>query len=85
MQEHILFHSFPRFLAEIGVERLSSDFLWSVASDRYKGIDMLFGKIANPTLNDLILYPEMLDSIAEMGLEGVIREGIRMGTTSWLA
>lgn len=79
VQEHILFFSFPRFLAEIGVERFSSDFLWSVASDRYKGIDMLFGKIANPTLNDLILYPEMLDSIAEMGLEGVIRGGYPNG------
>lgn len=78
IQEHMLFHNFPRFLAEIGVERLFSDFHWSVASDRYAGIDMLFGKMANPTLDKFILFPSMLDSIAAGGLEGLIR-----GEYSW--
>ncbi|WP_065220096.1 MULTISPECIES: carbohydrate-binding protein [Butyricimonas] len=78
VQEKILFQKFPRFLAEIGVERIFSDFHWSVASDRYAGIDMLFGKMANPTLDKLILFPSMLDSIAVGGLEGVIR-----GEYSW--
>lgn len=73
VQEKMLFQKFPRFLAEIGVERLFSDFHWSVASDRYAGIDMLFGKMANPTLDKLILFPSMLDSIAVGGLEGLIR------------
>jgi len=73
VQEKMLFQKFPRFLAEIGVERIFSNFHWSVASDRYAGIDMLFGKMANPTLDKLILFPSMLDSIAVGGLEGLIR------------
>ena len=73
VQEHMLFHDFPPFLASAGVERLFADFHWSVASDRYAGIDMLFGKMANPTLDKLPLFPSMLDSIAPGGLEGIIR------------
>lgn len=79
VQEHMLLHNFPRFLTEIGVERLFSDFHWSVASDRYAGIDLLFGKMANPTLDKFNLFPSMLDSIAAGGLEGVIRRGYSRG------
>lgn len=78
VQEDMLFNDFLYFLKDIHVERLFSDFHWSVASDRYAGIDMLFGKMANPTLDKLILFPSMLDSIAVGGLEGVIR-----GEYSW--
>lgn len=77
-QEDMLFNDFLYFLKDIHVERLFSDFHWSVASDKYAGPDMLFSKIANPTLDKFILFPSMLDSIAAGGLEGLIR-----GEYSW--
>ncbi|WP_099292660.1 hypothetical protein [Butyricimonas sp. Marseille-P3923] len=73
VQEYMLFNDFLYFLKDIHVERFFSDFHWSVASERYAGIDMLFGKIANPTLDKFILFPPMLDSIAAKGLERIIR------------
>ncbi|KIO43605.1 hypothetical protein [Sanguibacteroides justesenii] len=78
-QEYLLFNDFPFFLDDIHADRLFSDFHWSVASDRYAGIDMLFGKMANPSLDKLILFPSMLDSITKGGLEGLIRRGYSRG------
>lgn len=73
VQEQILFNDFLYFLKIVHVERLFSDFHWSVASDRYVGVDVLFGKMANPTLDKFNLFPSMLDNIAVKGLEGIIR------------
>lgn len=76
VQENMLLHEFPRFFMRMGVERLFTDFHWSVASDRYAGIDMLFGKMVNPSLDKFVfLFPSMLDCVASGGLEGLIQEG----------
>ena len=78
-QEYLLLNDFPFFLDDIHAERLFSDFHWSVASDRYAGIDLLFGKMANPTLDKFNLFPSMLDSITKGGLGGLIRRGYSRG------
>ena len=74
VQENLLLEKFPRFLEETYVEGLFSNFHWSVTSDKFAGIDMLFAKIANPFLDKRSLLPSDLNNISEQGLEGLIRE-----------
>lgn len=77
VQENLI-DDLPNFLKNIHVKRLFTDFHWSVASDKFAGIEMLFAKIATPLLDSRTLYPSALQEISEQGLEGFIREGLAL-------
>ena len=78
VQENLI-DDLPNFLKNIHVKRLFTDFHWSVASDKFAGIEMLFAKIATPLLDSRTLYPSALQEISEQGLERLHPGRARLG------
>lgn len=72
VQDFLLDNKIPFDLSMMGVNHLFSNYSSSITSDTYQGIELIFKEMINSrSIRDKIT-PQMLDHIAEKGLEGVI-------------
>ena len=72
VQDLLLDNKIPFDLSMMGVNHLFSNYSSSITSDTYQGIELIFKEMINSrSIRDKIT-PQMLDHIAEKGLEGVI-------------
>lgn len=73
LQEYILYKKMPSYLKQINIGHIFTDHIRSVTSDRYRGMDLIFDKIASPDISQrYTIMPQRLNDIAEKGLKECI-------------